>query len=141
MLANLDQRESLFSRDVVSGIQHDHSDTTVSPGSTRRAHDEQPRFKTPDAWLDHYHLCIDNNRRPWPPWSRDELLLAEREGLLEVNPQWIPGKQGLQMLDLPPFFGRRLPPFGERFQERFLATLQSDPDFRSAVTNMIGHAQ
>ena len=42
------------------------------------------------------------------------------------------------MLGLPPFFGRRLPPYGERFQERLLMTIHSDAEFRTAIQQMIG---
>ena len=100
--------------------------------------DAQPVFSSPEKWLAHYHAETAAGRRAWPPWSRDELLLADREGLIDLHPEWIPGKQGLRMLDLPPFFGRRLPEFGPRFRERFLCTVHAVPEFQSAIRQLIG---
>lgn len=105
----------------------------------KRFHDvEQPVFLNPDSWLEHYRDSLAAGRTPWPPWSRDELLLAEREGLLEQNPQWLPGQQGLRMLGLPPFFGRGLPAYGDRFRERLLTTIHTVPEFSLAIKRMIG---
>ena len=100
--------------------------------------DEQPRFSGPDEWLQHYYDAAATGQTPWPPWSRDELLLAEREGLFEIHPQWIPGQQGLQLLGLPEFFGRPLKPYNARFRERLLTTIHSVPEFGQAIKQMIG---
>ena len=92
---------------------------------------------TPEAWLAHFHRAVAAGDRPDPPQSRDELLLADREGLLEIYPQWIPGKQGLRMLNLPPFFGRRLPPYGLRVRERCIETMAADPVLVAAVRKFL----
>lgn len=108
---------------------HDHAQRTPFG--------EQPRFETAEHWLEHYHDATKHGQHPWPPTTRDELLLAEELGLLEFHPEWIPNRIGLRLLGLPDFFGRQLEPFPERFRERFLATLNADDEFAAAVLNLI----
>lgn len=98
---------------------------------------QRPRFASAEDWLIHYEQAIEQGHRPWEPTTRDELVLAEEHGVLELNPHWIPGRLGLRLLDLPEHFGRSLEPYSERFRERFLSTLNADPDFASAVLNLI----
>ena len=77
-------------------------------------------------------------RRPWEPATREELILADDEGLLLLNPQWLPGRQGLRLLGLPYSFGQKPRPWAEKTQERFLSTLTEDPEFLAAVRMLIG---
>ena len=98
---------------------------------------EPPRFESAEHWLAHYHDSTNRGQRPWPPTSRDELVLAEELGLLEIHSEWIPNRIGLRLLGLPDFFGRQLEPFAERFRERFLTTLNADHEFATAVLNLI----
>lgn len=98
---------------------------------------EAPRFQSAEHWRRHYDDATKHGHRPWPPTTRDELLLADELGLLESHPEWIPCQVGLRLLQLPECFGRVLVPFPERFKERFLQTLDSDDEFASAVRNLV----
>ena len=108
---------------------HDHTGKT--------AFGEPPRFQSAEHWLAHYYDSIERGDLPWPPSTRDELLLADDAGLLETHSHWIPSRIGLRLLQLPEHFGRTLEPYGERFKERFLQTLISDDEFASAIFNLI----
>lgn len=99
--------------------------------------EQRPNFATPEDWLEHYEGSTAQGARPWEPATRGELLLADQVGLLDLNPQWIPGRMGLSLLGLPTHFGRTLEPFSERFRERFLTTLMEDPEFLSALANCL----
>lgn len=96
-----------------------------------------PQFASAEHWLAHYREATTSGRRPWPPLTRQELLTAEANGILETHPEWIPCRVGLRLLNLPDCFGRTLDPYGERFRERFLSTLNADPMFASAVLNLL----
>ena len=102
-----------------------------------QSRDGQPLFPSAELWLKHFEHSTRHGHRPWPPRTRDELLLADELGLLEAYPQWIPCSVGLRLLDLPDSFGRTLEPFTERFKERFLSTLYNDTIFATAVLNLI----
>jgi len=71
--------------------------------------DDEIVFANAQQWFEYYSQCISRGDRPLPPRSRDELLLAEREGLFRItaNQAWVPGRQGRQMLSLPDNFGRK----------------------------------
>jgi hypothetical protein len=99
---------------------------------------ERPHFPTAGLWLEDYRAAKAEGRRPWEPTTREELILADDEKLLLLNPQWLPGRQGLRLLGLPDAFGRQPRPWTERSQERFLATLHQDPEFLAAVRVLIG---
>jgi hypothetical protein len=86
---------------------------------------------------DQFEHATSQGDRAWPPVSRDEFLLAEEHGLLEIHPEWIPCRIGLRLLNLPDSFGRTLEPYNERFKERFLSALHFDPEFAAAVLNLI----
>ncbi|MFM8479491.1 MAG: hypothetical protein ACKOEO_27195 [Planctomycetaceae bacterium] len=96
----------------------------------------RPRFDSAAQWLCHALKAMAAGARPFEPQTRAEFLTAEQHGLL--RPQWIPGAQGLKMLGLPADFGRHPKPLSENWQERFLSTLEADPDFRAAAALLIG---
>ena len=96
-----------------------------------------PIFPSPECWLAHYREAIRKGERPYPPRSRDELLLAETLGLLQQYPHWIPGKIGLRLLGLPDSFGRRQEPWGEKAKERLLRSMTEDPQFASAILTLL----
>jgi len=96
----------------------------------------RPVFVSAEHWLEHFLFCGEQGLKPWEPGSRDELLLAEEMGILQRYPQWIPGEQGLDLLGLPPDFGRR-ESFSEEWQEQFLVTLATDADFQDAVRGVL----
>ncbi|MEQ9410941.1 MAG: hypothetical protein RIK87_24735 [Fuerstiella sp.] len=115
---------------MIQAIEHsDHNAIPLSP--------DRPRFNSADDWLSHFEHATKHGHRPWPPVSRDELLTADEHGLLEIHPEWVPCRMGLRLLKLPDCFGRTLEPYGEGFKERFLSTLNTDPQFASAVLNLI----
>ncbi|MEZ6129904.1 MAG: hypothetical protein R3C59_14570 [Planctomycetaceae bacterium] len=120
---------------MICSTEHDDQKTFGFPLSCRE--DGSPEFPTPEDWLAHFDQAARHGHRPWPPVTRDELLLADEFGLLEDFPQWLPGRLGLRLLNLPDHFGRSLEPYSERFRERFLSTLNADPEFASAVLNLI----
>jgi hypothetical protein len=66
--------------------------------------------------------------REWQDLARD---YADRPWL------WRPGRQGRELLGLPPHFGQKQRPFGDRWQERFLTLLVEDKQFSRAVGNVI----
>lgn len=99
---------------------------------TRWTEDSRPCFWSAENWLRHFEECSAAGGRPWEPATRDELLLAEECGLLDTHPYWIPGKQGLRLLDLPMDFGRRRL-HSEAWQERHLRTILNGQDFREAM--------
>ena len=99
---------------------------------------ERPHFPTAGHWLEHYRAAIAEGLRPWEPAIREELIRADDEGLLLLNPQWLPGRQGLRLLGLPYSFGQKPRPWAEKAQERFLSTLTEDPEFLAAVRMLIG---
>ena len=101
---------------------------------------EPPRFQSAEHWRRDYEDAMKHGHRPWPPTTRDELLLADELGLLESHPEWIPCQVGLQLLQLPESFGRALQPFPQRFRERLIATLAADSDFCDAVRSVLGGA-
>jgi hypothetical protein len=73
--------------------------------------------------------------RPWPPATRDELLLADACGLLAAHPEWLPGQQGLAMLGLPSHFGRRLQAWDDRTTEELIVTLIEN---RESLRQLLG---
>ncbi len=93
----------------------------------------RPAFTSPEDWLAHYNEVVAAGRIPWPPETRDELLIADEHGILTDRPYWIPCSSGLHMLDLPNWFGRTLTPRSERWRERFIITMMEDSEFCSAV--------
>ena len=99
---------------------------------------ERPHFPTAGLWLEDFRAAKAEGRRPWEPATREELILADDEGLLLLNPQWLPGRQGLRLLGLPYSFGQKPRPWAEKAQERFLSTLTEDPEFLAAVRMLIG---
>ena len=96
----------------------------------------RPDFRSAEHWLDHFEKCRKAGGNPWEPATRDELLLAEECGLLKIHPEWIPGPEGLRLLELPRDFGRRKA-FPEEWQERFLFTISEDVDFRDALRALL----
>ena len=114
------------------------SATKTSNGGRYAGCLDRPTFASPEHWLRHYHRCIQADQRPWHPATASELRLADEHGLLAEYPWWIPGRQGLQILGLPAHFGRRQRPLSDLFQERFLETLVTDPEFQAAVVNCLG---
>ena len=59
---------------------------TRSHDHTRRtAFGEPPRFESAEHWLQHYYDFTECGNLPWPPTTRDELLLADEVGLLETS--------------------------------------------------------
>lgn len=90
-------------------------------------------FPDAEAWLQNHLQLLQIGERSIAPKTRAEFLLADQEGLLAINPQWLPSATGLRLLGLPSHFGRRQMPFGERWQERFLTSLVTDPEFAIAV--------
>ncbi|MEO2018804.1 MAG: hypothetical protein ABGZ53_31030 [Fuerstiella sp.] len=101
----------------------------------------QPVFHSADHWLAHYHLAMERGELAWPPQTRDELLIAEQHGLFDRHPSWIPCSIGLRLLNLPEIFGRVQRPFGERFKERLLSSLVTDPEFATALHSLINHRE
>jgi len=99
----------------------------------------RPNFSSPDEWLEHYNAAHVAGQRPWWPATRDELILADDVGLLELHPEWLPSSAGLRLLGLTDWFGRRQTGLSERFCERFLVSLHADCEFRSAVRNLLNH--
>lgn len=100
-------------------------------------HEGTPIFPSPECWLAHYREAIRKGDRPYPPRSRDELLLADERGLLKRYPHWIPGKMGLQLLHLPNTFGRIPKPWKEETKERLLSSMLEDPQFASAMLTLL----
>ena len=100
---------------------------------TRYCHTERPRFKTPEEWLNSVRYALAEGWGAWPPATRDELLLADAEGLLESRPQWIPCAAVLRLLGLPPHFGRQDPEFPAIWGERLVATFYGDRDLCRAL--------
>lgn len=92
----------------------------------------RPYFYSADDWLAHYEACQASGHRGWHPVSHDELMLADSLGLLALHPEWLPGPQGLKLLGLPDWFGRRQTIFSPEWTERFLQTFVEDPELRSA---------
>jgi hypothetical protein len=78
------------------------------------------------------------DRRP-PPWPSTP---AQLRWLAEHDPEraahCLPrDSREIERLGLSPFTGRTVPPFGQRFRERLLATLIADGDFRDAVREVV----
>lgn len=103
---------------------------------TRWTEDSRPCFWSAENWLRHFEQCSAVGGRPWEPATRDELLLAEECGLLKTHPEWVPGRQGLQLLQLPMDFGRRRL-FSDAWQERFLLTVFEDSEFSDAIQALL----
>jgi hypothetical protein len=102
---------------------------------------DRPSFSSVAEWLKHHDSCVASGTRPWHPVTRAELELAEELGLLSLHPEWIPGNQGLRLLGLPEFFGRRLPAFSPRWQERAIQTLIDYPETLAALRSLIMREQ
>ena len=94
-------------------------------------------FPNATAWLQNHVALVRSGERPIPPQTRDEMLLAEREGLLAVYPQWRPTAQGLRLLELPEFFGQEIEPWDEQWRSRFLVTMQEHPAFCASVNHLL----
>lgn len=97
----------------------------------------RPMFLSPEDWLQHYQECRESGHRAWEPATRDELLLAESTGLLQLHPEWLPCAAGLRILGLPTWFGRRQEALSAQVQERFVQTLIDFPDTLQAVHALI----
>ena len=102
-------------------------------------HNQRPIFQSAEHWLEHYEHSVSYGLNPFPPLTYDELILADAHGILELKPyrHWIPGVRDLPHLGLSPNFGRDHEPHDEFEKETFLASLKSDPQFASAVFNLI----
>lgn len=98
-----------------------------------------PNYVFPDAesWLTNHYRLIALGERPFPPKTRNELLLANNEGLMEIYPEWRPSQSALRMLGLPDNFGLPVEPFNPDWRDRFLVTLQEDDTFRAAIAAII----
>lgn len=96
---------------------------------------ERPRFRDANAWLYHYQEAKAGEA--WPPVTRNELLVAEREGILAIHKEWIPSQRDRQMMELPNQFGTRVEPFGEWSKRRLLATFATDGEFREEVCKLL----
>ncbi|MCX7386605.1 MAG: hypothetical protein NTX48_08070 [Planctomycetales bacterium] len=94
-------------------------------------------FLSPEEWFQHYEDCRESGHPAWEPATRDELLLAESQGLLACHPEWLPCRRGLRLLGLPHWFGRSQRPLSPLWRERFLQTLLDDPDTLAAVRAII----
>lgn len=99
--------------------------------------DSRPDFDSPEDWLSHFYECRAEGCQSWHPATRDELLLAERRGLMELHPEWMPCKVGLRLLGLPDWFGRELKPLSLFFQERFVQTLLGCPDSVASIRRIL----
>lgn len=100
---------------------------------------DRPKFPNADAYIDHVRAAIKTGQDPWAPSTRQEL-----EAAVETFPgwrqKWIPTPEILELMGLPAWFGRDVPPFDDEWQETFLATLEVDDDFRQAVKVLLGVA-
>ena len=97
----------------------------------------RPHFKNGEDWHRHYQSAIDHGNCPYPPVTREELEIADRHGLFEIYPQWLPGPAGLALLGLAAWFGRRVEPFDELERERHLVTLEADPEYARAMYRLL----
>lgn len=93
-----------------------------------------------NPWLRQYLAAADAGwpqwQRPWPQ-SRADFLAADASGLLAIHPEWLPGRQGLMMLGLPTWFGRRQMPLSDRWCERYTQTLLDRPELLAAVRALV----
>ncbi len=76
---------------------------------------------------------------PWPETVEQLRWLAERDPERAAHCLPRDGRE-IEALGLSPFTGKPVPPFGQRFRERLLATLIDDPEFAAAVKQTIGGA-
>ena len=51
--------------------------------------------------------------------------------------EWLEAPKNLRLLNLPTHFGRRLEPLSDRTAERIVATLASNPEFRTALRHLL----
>ena len=74
--------------------------------------------------------------------SRDPVTRDELEAVVEAYPddafRWIPNEKSRESMGLPAHFGRKVEPWGELEQERYLQTLVADETFRSAARTVLG---
>src|SRR5262245_60853164 len=97
----------------------------------------RPRFPNARSWLAHAQESLREGREPWPPISRDELRLALEYLPERTRTRWLPAADNLALLGLPGEFGTAPSTWDELEQERFLATLAADAEFRIAVRHFL----
>ncbi|HBC61218.1 MAG TPA: hypothetical protein DC058_08360 [Planctomycetaceae bacterium] len=102
-----------------------------------RVHDrsnDQTDFDSPEDWYRAYLEAVRNGVYLPRARTRDELVLADEEGILKRHPEWIPGRQGLALLGLPSWFGRPVEPLPEKAREAIVAAMLKDEGFAAAVS-------
>ena len=97
----------------------------------------RPNFHTPQEWLQHYENAVRRRCVAWPPLTAGELELADDRDLLQLHREWLPCRQGLQMLGLPPWFGKSIEPIDELEREQHLVTLEADPKYARAMYRLL----
>lgn len=102
-----------------------------------RFSETRPIFASAKDWLTHYEFCVQHKHEPWPAANREEFILADAHGILDCHQEWIPCAAQLRHWGLSPRFGRTHEPFSEFWKERFLASLNTDREFASAVFCLI----
>ena len=96
----------------------------------------RPTFADAGTYVAHVRCCLERGRRPWEPATIAELKAVVNEFHDEAS-RWLPSSRELSAMGLSPYFGRQAPAWGEAAQERLLATVEADPDFASAMRNLL----
>ncbi|QDU44249.1 hypothetical protein Mal52_27270 [Symmachiella dynata] len=96
----------------------------------------RPQFQTVDEYIDHVDAAIAAGVEPWPPATITELK-AVFDHFPDYARRWLPAPKILVSIGLPADFGRDPKPLSESFQERILATLEVDAEFRAAVSLLL----
>ena len=87
----------------------------------------RPAFPTAEDWLEHYREATAAGDSPWWPVTREELLLEEEHGILDIRPQWVPARENFGALGLPVTFRREPNPVPEETVLRLIDSFQKWP--------------
>lgn len=97
-------------------------------------------FTTEDGVIKHPAEEGDANGKEDVTYTGDRLTPAQwkhiQHGMFRAY-LWRPSPAVLQLLGMPAHFGRAVHKLSERFQERFLTTLEQDKAFRVAVRALL----
>lgn len=119
-----------------STLDNHHSDGPMQLGGFSDPQRGRPDFANAGEYLAHVHDCLLEGRRPWDPWTLDEL----RElGLTfpHVAREFWPSPDVCLELGLPPELIDEPEPMNDLERVRFLVTLQHDEGFRNAILTML----
>lgn len=99
---------------------------------------DRPNFPSVVSFLASYEAALAARRRPWPARTRGEVI-----ALVKRHPgsalRHIPQPPELELMGLPPDFGRPIPALDHRTKLQIIEALRTDMKFSRAFREALKH--